>query len=140
MGGVGDMKSRKSIIVVELIGFFIVIIAVWINEFYDLPHYLFGMPLERFNYHEASFESFFVLLMAVIVVVITLQMTKRISQLESLLPICSFCKKIREPDADPFKQESWKPIELYIGERTGSEFSHGLCPECTEKHYGITLK
>lgn len=60
----------------------------------------------------------------------------RITQLERILPICSFCKKIRVKDQDPTLQKSWIPIESYITEKTEAMFSHGLCPECREKYYG----
>jgi PAS domain-containing protein len=52
-----------------------------------------------------------------------------IKTLTGLLPICSACKKIRNPEG------YWKQIEAYIMEHSDAEFSHGLCPECTEKLY-----
>ena len=55
--------------------------------------------------------------------------------LESILPICSFCKKIRAPEGDPKVEDSWHPIERYISERTSSEFTHGVCPECMAKYF-----
>jgi hypothetical protein len=58
-----------------------------------------------------------------------------IKTLESILPICSNCKKIRKPDSDPNNMESWQPIEAYITARTTSQFSHGICPECAPKLY-----
>ena len=56
-----------------------------------------------------------------------------IQKLEKILPICSYCKKIRKADADPEKIESWQQIETYIGAKTDTRFSHGICPECYEK-------
>ena len=53
---------------------------------------------------------------------------RHVKQLEGLLPICSYCKKIRD------KKNNWQPLELYIEERSTAEFSHGICPECFEKH------
>ena len=50
--------------------------------------------------------------------------TQQVRQLEELLPICSYCKKIRDD------QTYWQQIEGYINERTGSEFSHSVCPDC----------
>jgi DNA-binding response OmpR family regulator len=47
-----------------------------------------------------------------------------IRQLQEMLPICMYCKKIREDEG------YWKQIEQYISERTGSGFSHGICPDC----------
>jgi hypothetical protein len=41
-----------------------------------------------------------------------------------MLPICSYCKKIRDD------QNYWQQLEGYISERTGSDFSHSVCPDC----------
>ena len=48
-------------------------------------------------------------------------------QLKRLLPICAYCKSIRD-DSD-----YWQEIEQYIHKHTGSDFSHGVCPACMEK-------
>jgi two-component system, NtrC family, sensor kinase len=61
--------------------------------------------------------------------------SSRIKKLEGILPICASCKKIRTPGADPKKQASWTPVELFIRDRTDAEFSHGFCPECLKKLY-----
>jgi sigma-B regulation protein RsbU (phosphoserine phosphatase) len=53
--------------------------------------------------------------------------TKQVRQLEELLPICSYCKKIRDD------QNYWQQMEGYINERTGSEFSHSICPDCYQR-------
>jgi DNA-binding response OmpR family regulator len=53
-----------------------------------------------------------------------LRYTTQVRQLEELMPICSYCKKIRDD------QNYWQQIEGYINERTGSEFSHSICPDC----------
>lgn len=58
---------------------------------------------------------------------------KRIRQLEGLVPICAWCKKIRPEGWDPTLGASWIPVEQYIGERTAAKFSHGMCPECFER-------
>jgi len=59
----------------------------------------------------------------------------KIHQLEAFLPICANCKRIRIPDSDPDKMESWKHIESYITEKTMTQFSHGISPDCIEKYY-----
>jgi len=53
-------------------------------------------------------------------------MTK-VKQLEGIIPICSYCKKIRDD------QQSWQQLENYITEHSEAIFSHGVCPECAEK-------
>jgi hypothetical protein len=60
---------------------------------------------------------------------------EKINRLEMFLPICANCKRIRIPDSDPDKMESWKQIESYITEKTKTQFSHGICPDCIEKYY-----
>lgn len=52
-----------------------------------------------------------------------------INTLGTILPICANCKKIREDNG------SWTLLEEYIEERSEAEFSHSICPECSEKLY-----
>lgn len=55
---------------------------------------------------------------------------KKVKKLESFLPICSCCQKIREPDSDSLVQESWTPVAEYIRKEAQSNFSLEICPEC----------
>ncbi|MDO8479812.1 MAG: GAF domain-containing protein [Candidatus Rokubacteria bacterium] len=48
----------------------------------------------------------------------------QVKQLHGLLPICAYCKKVRND------RNYWEQIETYIGERSQATFSHGICPEC----------
>ena len=54
---------------------------------------------------------------------------KQLESLQGILPICSYCKKIRDD------QNQWHVLESYIEKRSEAEFSHGICPECFEKHW-----
>lgn len=56
-----------------------------------------------------------------------LDFTTQIKQLKELIPICMYCKRVRD-DSD-----YWQQVESYIHTQTGSNFSHGVCPECFEK-------
>jgi len=49
--------------------------------------------------------------------------------LQGLLPICSYCKKIRDD------QGYWQQVERYIAARSEAGFSHGMCPDCCTKHF-----
>jgi sigma-B regulation protein RsbU (phosphoserine phosphatase) len=49
--------------------------------------------------------------------------------LRGIVPICSFCKKIRNDKG------YWDLVEVYVKRHTEAEFSHGICPECLKKHY-----
>lgn len=52
----------------------------------------------------------------------------RVKQLEGIIPICMYCKKIRDD------QNSWQQLETYITKHSEALFSHGVCPSCAEKH------
>jgi hypothetical protein len=64
----------------------------------------------------------------------TRELQREVKLLEGFLPVCSFCKKIRN------ERQEWEPMEQYISERSDAQFSHGLCPECLQKHYGEWVK
>jgi GAF domain-containing protein len=48
----------------------------------------------------------------------------QVKQLHGLLPICAYCKRVRND------RNYWEQIESYIGERSQATFSHGICPDC----------
>lgn len=56
-----------------------------------------------------------------------------IKVLQEILPICSYCKKIRSDD------DYWLTVEAYISEHTNSRFSHGVCPDCMRTHVAPAL-
>ncbi|NOU36730.1 MAG: response regulator transcription factor [Kiritimatiellaceae bacterium] len=51
-----------------------------------------------------------------------------VKQLRGLLPICSYCNKIRDDE------NHWEQVDTYITRRSNVEFSHSICPTCYEKH------
>ena len=44
--------------------------------------------------------------------------------LQAILPICSYCKKVRDDE------NYWHSVEGYIQTHTDTQFSHGICPSC----------
>ena len=52
-----------------------------------------------------------------------------IKTLRGIVPICSFCKHIRDDEG------FWNKVESYVGKHTHAKFSHGVCPDCARKHY-----
>lgn len=52
-----------------------------------------------------------------------------IKNLQGILPICSFCKKIRDDKG------YWNQVEEYIAKRTDVHFSHAMCPDCAQDNY-----
>lgn len=56
---------------------------------------------------------------------------KRIRDLETLLPLCAWCKKYRSENGE------WKPIEEYLHDSGAPAVTHGICPECASKQMDI---
>lgn len=52
----------------------------------------------------------------------------RVHQLQGLLPICSYCKKVRDD------RNYWQQVETYIEGHSDAQFTHGICPECRATH------
>jgi hypothetical protein len=53
--------------------------------------------------------------------------TEGIRKLRGLLPICAWCKKVRDDKG------YWQQVEKYVEENSNASFTHGICPECMEK-------
>ncbi|MHB8150903.1 MAG: response regulator [Desulfobulbia bacterium] len=53
--------------------------------------------------------------------------TMELKNLQSLLPICSYCRKIRDD------KNAWHELETYLHQHTDIIFTHGICPHCYEK-------
>jgi sigma-B regulation protein RsbU (phosphoserine phosphatase) len=51
----------------------------------------------------------------------------QVRQLQEIIPICGYCRKMRDD------QNYWSQVEEYIVKQTGSEFSHGVCPDCYQR-------
>jgi DNA-binding response OmpR family regulator len=49
-----------------------------------------------------------------------------VKQLQGLLPMCSYCKRVRDD------QNYWQQVEVYLARHSDAQLSHGLCPECYE--------
>lgn len=53
-----------------------------------------------------------------------MNLTGEVNRLASFLPICGYCRKVRDDS------NYWLQLERYVNERTGTRFSHGICPDC----------
>ncbi len=56
-----------------------------------------------------------------------LKFTAEIRALKEMIPICVYCRKVRD------EEDYWERVETYIQRETGSRFSHGACPDCAEE-------
>lgn len=53
-----------------------------------------------------------------------IQFAAQVKELESILPICGYCKKVRDDG------QYWQEIEAYLSKRSRTQLSHGICPDC----------
>jgi len=59
---------------------------------------------------------------------------KQVKQLRGLLPICSYCKKIRDD------QNYWQQVESYVTKHSEAQFSHSICPDCFRNIVGPEIE
>jgi PAS domain S-box-containing protein len=57
-----------------------------------------------------------------------------IRTLRGTLPLCSFCKRIRDDN------DSWEQVDVYIQQHTEADISHSVCPKCMKKNYPEVYK
>jgi len=57
-----------------------------------------------------------------------LDLRQEVQRLQGLLPICQYCKKIRDD------KNLWTQIEAYISDHSEADFTHGICPECEDRY------
>lgn len=57
----------------------------------------------------------------------------RVKRLEGLIPICCYCKKIRDD------RNYWEDVERYVSTHSNAQFSHGICPDCAKKYVDPVL-
>jgi hypothetical protein len=73
---------------------------------------------------------FFITIIVLVLVSLSVKTyLSRIETLRGIVPICSYCKQIRDDKG------YWNQVEAYVAKHTDAEFSHGICPDCMKKHY-----
>ena len=49
-----------------------------------------------------------------------------------MLPICAWCKRVRDKD------DYWQAVELYVSQHYATTFNHGICPKCAKDLHGVS--
>jgi hypothetical protein len=95
-----------------------------------LLYFVWDVPISwPFELADTAIDMF-VLLALVQVIGYLARQRHEIHVLQGMLPICTFCKRIRDESG------GWLQLERYIGERSEASFSHTFCPDCGRTHYG----
>lgn len=113
----------------EAVGFLLIVAIIWMDELLDLPHLMFGAVRTPVNWAEGILESLLIIAVGTAVVVISYRALRRIEYLESLVVMCSWCRRVRSG-------EEWLSVEDFLERQHQSRTSHGICEACAQ---GVTV-
>jgi hypothetical protein len=119
---------KKKILVYEGLGFCILVFLIWIDEILDIPYLIFKAQKTPVNFTESITESTIVIILAVIAILVTRNMLRRIKYLEGFMRMCSMCNKVYDKH-----RAQWVELKDYLNKNYELEFTHGFCPECMKK-------
>lgn len=102
----------------------------WVDEEVIIPDLARWIPWLSPKLMTELLESFWLIALFTLIIRSQVLAWRRIKLLEGVLPICAYCKKIREERGD------WVQMETYVSDKTGADFSHGICPGCLASHFG----
>jgi hypothetical protein len=125
----GTNLIAKKVCWYESCAILFVIALSWFDEVLDIPHVLLGGIATPINWRESVFESIIIGIVGVLIIRHTYKLLTRISYLESILPVCASCKKIR------MDREFLNDIKRFVDERATKDFTYGICPDCIDKYY-----
>jgi hypothetical protein len=114
---------EKVILVIELVGFALLLAVLWLDEYLDVPFRYFGALKTPLRPQEFWFEAITTLLVASAVIAATLWVFRRLRILKSYLQVCAWCRKVNLDD-------DWISFEQYLQRELDVKSSHGICPTC----------
>lgn len=113
--------NKNRVLIVEIVGFCLLIAVSWMNELSDFGHIIF--PGYHGNWREAVIETSLIILVALPTLYLTKRLLDRLHYLEGFLRICAWCKRL---DCNG----EWVKVEDYFRSEFSMESTHGICPEC----------
>lgn len=124
------MKSKdtiRKIVLIEIIIFLLIIVFIWAEEIFDLPHMFMNAEPTPVNYEESLLETIVFTVIFGFLVYHTTRILIKMRNLESYIRICAGCNKI-------YIDGKWVSLEEYFNVYAHKKTSHGLCDDCM-KYY-----
>jgi hypothetical protein len=115
-----------KILLYQSAGFLAIVLLSWFDEFVHLRSLILGSHPYISDFRESTLEMLFVLVVWFLVMGYTRRLMQRLNQLEALLRVCSWCRRIRTGD-------QWMPFERFIALKFDTKTSHDICQECLAK-------
>jgi hypothetical protein len=110
----------------EALSFVLVAVLIWMNEYLDLPHRLFGAPATVPRFSEVVVEGGLVLILGAVITSVSGALFRRVVYLESLLTLCGSCQKVGVDGR-------WITYEAFVAQQDQIRTSHSVCPTCFER-------
>jgi hypothetical protein len=134
-------KYFIGIILGFLIGFMLLhpVSMVFAKIIHPADNVNFDEALNAFDSHHMPMAIYFGLmglfmgLLNVYYMRVISKKKKRVALLEGLLPICAYCKDIRDDAGKQRGTGDWHTVEDYLAKKTSTDFTHGICPDCFKK-------
>ena len=123
MKTINQNKISKKICISEILGFGCIIILIWMDEIFDIPHILFNAPATPINIEESIIESISIIILGIITIIYIYRILKKLKYVSGFLHVCAYCKKIKF-------EGTWISFEEFMSKSSKVKLSHGLCPEC----------
>ncbi len=119
-------KGRSHVIVYECAGFGLILLLSILNNLIGLPHLLVGGEGAVSRWRYGVVETVLILLIWAFVFSITRRLLRQVHDLEGMLRVCAWCRKIGHGDR-------WMTLEDYFAEGFQVGTTHGICPDCVQK-------
>jgi hypothetical protein len=127
---VATQKGFAYIAFWQFMGFLLLIAFIWVNETVNLTALIWGEDLDsKPNMFRAFLLTAGVIITAIVTVGHTYEQQKRV--IRGMMTVCSYCKRVR------LMHEAWEQIEEYVARKSEVTFTHGVCPDCFDKHAGM---
>ncbi len=120
------IKGGGSVILYECLGFGLILLLSALNNIFGLSHLVVGGEGAVSRWRFGVMETVIILLIWAFVFSITRRLLRHVHDLEGMLRVCAWCRKIGHGD-------KWMRLEDYFAEGLRIGTTHGICPDCLKK-------
>jgi len=116
-------RLLRRLVIAEVVAFTLCVAVIWLDEWLDLPHVLFGDPVMPAQFHEAIVESGCIAAAGVLAVLATAGALRRLRRMGSYIAVCAWCREVRVDGR-------WMPFEDFLLHQDDLRATHGICERC----------
>ena len=120
------LKGGSRVLWYESIGFVVLIVLSWTDEFEGLAQFTFGGGPQARDWRDSALQTLVIIYVWAIVWGLTKRLTERSHSLGKFLRLCAWCRKVGH-------NGRWMKLEEYFREDFDVPTSHGMCQECLKR-------